>query len=276
MSMASFLSAQMKKDSIFIKTLPSGTQFFEHQIIEKETIYSLKKRYNTTLEAIYALNPETKNTPLSLGQPVKIPVKPQDILYQYPKNPDSVTYVPIYHLLKKGETLYSVKTTYRTTIDQIKSLNKIENNQVNLGAALMIGWIKLGIKLHPTENNYIDNEVKSFQVLTIKEPENIQLQKQFFLQDTANIAMQNGPAVCNLGKGKNILYAFHNESAPGSILKIYHPMSGRVIYLKNLGSIPQLGFKSYDRIVISEKAAQLLKLQDSRVNVTISYIRPKE
>ncbi len=48
--------------------------FFYHDVLEKETLYSLSKKYNTTVNAIDSLNPEITVKGLKKGQKIRIPL----------------------------------------------------------------------------------------------------------------------------------------------------------------------------------------------------------
>ena len=96
-----------------------GKKSREHVVEAKETLYSISKEYNVTVEDLEKLNPETKNG-LSIGFVLKIPmekvvkanleeVKPNEAIIKVPVKPNMVSYE-----VQPKETLYGIagKTGY--------------------------------------------------------------------------------------------------------------------------------------------------------------------
>ena len=86
-----------------------------------ETIYSIARIFNTTIDEIKRLNNLTSNL-ISVGQILKVPS--QNITNTY--------------IVKKGDTLYTISKLYNTTIDKIKELNNLTNNNLSIGQELII------------------------------------------------------------------------------------------------------------------------------------------
>ena len=98
-------------------------------IVKKgDTIYSIARVYNTTVDNIKKLNNLTSNY-LSIGQ--KLIVK--SIPSTSNSNVDSN-----YYIVKKGDTLYSIARIYNTSVDNIKRLNSLNSNILSIGMKLII------------------------------------------------------------------------------------------------------------------------------------------
>ena len=54
------------------------------------------------------------------------------------KRRDIVLPSGILHIVKKGDTLYSLSRTYNTSVDELKRLNELQDNNINLGQTLII------------------------------------------------------------------------------------------------------------------------------------------
>ena len=141
-------------------------------------MYSIAKKYNTTVEALKNQNQLTNNN-LTIGQTITIPssstsnltytVKPGDTLYRIASQNnttvdilkklnnianDTLTIGQIIKLpsteliqiptttttytVKKGDTLYSIAKNYNTTTEKIKSLNNLSTNNLTIGQQLKI------------------------------------------------------------------------------------------------------------------------------------------
>jgi len=89
-----------------------------------DTLYSIARMFNTTVDEIKTLNNLTSNV-LSIGQVLKIPGLINDN--------DFRTYT-----VKSGDTLYSIARMFNTTVDEIRRLNNLTSNVLNIGQILKI------------------------------------------------------------------------------------------------------------------------------------------
>ena len=103
-----------------------------------DTLYSIAKKYNTTVDEIKKLN-NLKSDNLSIGMELKIK-----------EEPSSTNYID--YVVKSGDNLYSIAKKYNTTVDEIKKLNGLTSGLLNIGMTLKIP-IQIG--------NYINYTVKS-------------------------------------------------------------------------------------------------------------------
>ena len=92
-----------------------------------DTLYSIAKKYETTVDKIKQLNNLSNNT-LTIGMQLKIPTT------QYIETPTTtITYTVI-----PGDTLYSIARTYNTTVNNLKELNNLSSNILTVGQRLLI------------------------------------------------------------------------------------------------------------------------------------------
>lgn len=91
-----------------------------------DTLYGISNQYGVSVVELANLNGVTADT-LKVGQLLKIPVKSGT-------NPDNM----FMYTVKKGDSLYSIAKKYNTTVDSIKSLNKLVNNNLSIGQVLRI------------------------------------------------------------------------------------------------------------------------------------------
>ena len=88
-----------------------------------DNLYSIARKYNTTVNAIQSLNNLT-GTNLSLGQQLKIPSS---------SNESQTTYI-----VKSGDSLYKIAQKFNTTVDSIKMKNNLKSNLLSIGQKLTI------------------------------------------------------------------------------------------------------------------------------------------
>lgn len=111
--------------SLLIKKMPKeNTNVTTYTVKSGDTLYSIAKKYNTTVNAITTLNNLTSNT-LSIGQTLKIPVSTQ--------NPTEKTYT-----VKSGDTLYSIARKYNTTVSDLINRNNLKTSNLSIGQKLII------------------------------------------------------------------------------------------------------------------------------------------
>lgn len=90
-----------------------------------DSLYSIAKKYNVSLEALKAAN-NLQNNLISIGQKLIIP------------GFTSSTGSNINYVVQKGDSLYSIASKYDTTVNNIKSLNNLSSNILTIGQTLKI------------------------------------------------------------------------------------------------------------------------------------------
>lgn len=96
----------------------TDSQVTSYKVISGDTLYSIAKKFNTTVDKIKALNNLSSNL-ISVGQVLKIGN------YQT-------------HTIVKGDTLYALAQKYNTTVDKIKEINNLTSNTLTVGKTLYI------------------------------------------------------------------------------------------------------------------------------------------
>ena len=96
-----------------------------------DSLYSIARKYNTTVDEIKRLNNLSSNV-LSIGQVLKIPSSSES------SNTSSNTGTTNTYVVKSGDSLYSIARKYNTTVDEIKKLNNLSSNLLNIGQVLKI------------------------------------------------------------------------------------------------------------------------------------------
>ena len=102
-------------------------------VVQKgDTLYSIARKYNVSVNDIKTLNNLTNNN-LSIGTILKIPT-----INNIDDNiPSNNTYI-----VQKGDTLYSIAKKYNLTVDKLKSLNNLSNNLVSIGQVLVVDEVE--------------------------------------------------------------------------------------------------------------------------------------
>lgn len=97
-----------------------------HVVQRGDTLYSLARRYGTTVDAIMRANRLT-STRIYVGQRLTIPVTAPPI------PPPMTTYV-----VQQGDTLFSIARRYGTTVAAIQAANRLTSTTIYVGRRLLI------------------------------------------------------------------------------------------------------------------------------------------
>lgn len=109
----------------------------EFYIVQKgDTLYSISRKLNTTVDKLKSLNNLSSNT-IQIGQILKIPTTQTST--------NNLTYTVV-----KGDSLWAIANKYNTTVDKIKEANNLSSNLLSIGQKLII----------PSSQNYMTYTVK--------------------------------------------------------------------------------------------------------------------
>ena len=106
---------------------PAGS--FEYTIRSGDTLFSIANRYNTTVNAILAINPGLDPNNLRVGMVICVP--------------EGGTPTPpcdgVYYVVRAGDTLYSIARMYNTTVAKLMEANPgVDPNNLRVGQMICI------------------------------------------------------------------------------------------------------------------------------------------
>lgn len=155
-------AAGISRDSVRLEER-NGQHFVVHQVEEGETLYSLSRRYQSTIEGIKSSN-ELRNGGIDLGQfiliPISLPSEPEEVSVSDETPSSEITRKS--HVVQAKETLYAISRKYDVTFEDIKSWNDLENNDLKIGMSLWVEPKQVEIPVpEPTdEDEIVPPEVK--------------------------------------------------------------------------------------------------------------------
>jgi LysM repeat protein len=115
-------------DSLGVETV-NGKTFVIHKVDEKETLFSISRRYRTSVDAILQFN-SGAGSGLEIGQILKVPYTPKTSVAA----PAGGTV----HTVAAKETLFSISKKYGVSTDEIKQWNNLTDNALSIGQTLVI------------------------------------------------------------------------------------------------------------------------------------------
>ncbi|MDG2397596.1 MAG: LysM domain-containing protein [Flavobacteriaceae bacterium] len=121
--------------SIFIYAQVDSVSFIDHKIKKRETLFSLSKKYNVSIDEIKSYNPILINLGLKRKMIIKIP-----IFHKKKNNEDNLIndLISFYEVPQK-ETKWRIAYKYGITIDSLEKLNPIlKKNSLKAGQKIKV------------------------------------------------------------------------------------------------------------------------------------------
>jgi LysM repeat protein len=127
------VSSEAKKDDVNIsitstseKNTTKDKVNLIHVVSKGETLYSISNKYQISLAQIKSLN-KLKSNVLSLNQELEIGY-----------NTSAEVKPAKGYTIKKGDTLFSIAKNHNLTVQELKTLNNLVDNNINVGQVLIL------------------------------------------------------------------------------------------------------------------------------------------
>lgn len=91
-----------------------------------DSLWSVSKKYGISVDKLKDINNLTSNL-LNVGQKLLI------------KDTSSSVDVGVYYTVEIGDTLYGIANKYGLSVDELKSMNNLKNNNISVGQKLLVG-----------------------------------------------------------------------------------------------------------------------------------------
>lgn len=107
-----------------VLTIPSvNDNYLTYTVKKGDTLFSIARNYNVSVNDLMSIN-NLSSSILSIGQTLVIPTTSSDNYKSY--------------TVKKGDTLFGIASRFGTTVDNIKRINNLTSNTLNIGQVLLI------------------------------------------------------------------------------------------------------------------------------------------
>jgi membrane-bound lytic murein transglycosylase D len=128
---------------------PLFVHFNFHTVKRGDTLSTIARRYKVSLAELRQANELTARSRIRANQTLMIPQRPTPGLPRAVAQVASVadasaasartpTPIPSTYLVRRGDTLYGIARRFDTTVDQIKQLNRLSSNRINIGDRLTV------------------------------------------------------------------------------------------------------------------------------------------
>ena len=280
----------------------------EHVVQKKENLNMLARKYGTTVDEIKRIN-ELRTINLQIGQVLKIqdnintnteqlevvvtqpiivpekqePVKQSAPVYKPSVKPSVAQQQPdksqptntaareefIEHTVASNETIYSIATRYKLTIDQLKAKNNLSDNSLRVGQKLLIKgqYPPKPVYVPPTVTANKDSEDDLDSTLT--DPSLKYPASRYGLNQVDEKGTATWISDPDLDPGKMLV--LHRTAPIGGIIKITNPMSSRSTFAKVVGKFTENETTKDVIIVMTKAVADALGVLDKRFFCNITY-----
>ncbi len=280
-------TASSVRDSLRIENL-GGKKIIIHQVEPKETYYSIGRKYNVPPKTIMDFN---NSVALGIGAIIKIPTnasfQEKPVVFNNATAPKGDKREST-HVVQVKETLYSIAPKYGMSVEELKQLNNMGNNNLKVGQTLKV----LVADGSPVVRQVVVNTSRSETTPAERSSTNASYPRIRTIDSTDSghqieipknrygITEKNEKGVAvtindeSLDNSKS--YALHSLAPVGTIIKITNPMTNRSVFAKVVGKYTENAATKDVIIVINKAVSEALGALDKRFLVNITYGLPNE
>ena len=246
-----------------------------HEVQQSETLFSISRKYEVDVQEIRTWN-QLGNEPLAIGQRLIIYDKTGT------EKEQPATEGDIIHVVKQGETLYSISKAYQVSVDQLIAWNNLPGASIDLGHPLIVG--KKQIALLPenaadgqptTQTEEKSAQATEEQIPAKEEKKEIKAQRAEEKKEIKRYdkITEMGLASPIGGKSDTQKYlAMHRTAAVGTIMQVRNEMNNLSVFVRVVGKLPNTGVNDKITIRITQAAYESLGGINDRIPVEVSYI----
>ena len=248
-----------------------------HKVAPKETLFSIAKQYNVSIDELKAWN-NLKDYGLSQGQEL-IVKRPTGATEVVKAREDKVA--TGFHRVEDKESLFSIAKKYGVTVQEIKDWNGIVGSDVKVGQMLVIlpatGSTLPGSSTvsNPTVNQKEVRQEEIKQVTAAKEA----VKQENTIRISENVrgsdeVREGGLAELIEGTEGNRKYlALHRTAKVGAIIKVRNELNNREVFVRVVGPLPDTGVNDKLVVKISKSAYDRLGAIDPKFRVEVTYYK---
>ena len=245
-----------------------------HTVLRNETIFTIAKQYGVTAYQLRKLNDLPDNA-ISIGQVLKVPggivtdvqVPKEKQAEQETKSPAQTPKEESFiHSVATGENIFSIAKKYNLTAYQIRTANKLDNNELKVDQKLIIP--------KPPQPKSVNEASKEEQEI---EPDSTMVRDPKLRRDPSVYGLsqieEKGAAVwiadADLDGSKMLV--LHRTAPVGRVIKITNPMTNKTTFAKVVGKFTENESTKDVIIVMTKAVADSLGALDKRFFCNLTY-----
>jgi LysM repeat protein len=278
-------NATILKDSVGVKK-EAGKTFVLYKIEPKQTLYSIVKRYGSSVAEFKVANPGMSEN-VQIGQTIRIPYKgvvAGSVPVKIPPVPTPAESVKMAtHVVEAQQGLYAIATKYKVTMAELRHWNNLANDALQQGQVLIVSQTeyerakKAGSLPDKGEIVKLEEPNKTDTKVVVKPEEKTDETKVSPSSETTKTSngyrktIETGLAELIDVEDKSGKYlALHRNAPIGTLVNVKNQSNGTSIWVKVIGKFPDTGDKTI--IKLSPRAFEKLNPSDRRIKAEISYM----
>lgn len=258
-----------------------------HVVTAGETLYAISRKFDVSVDDLRQWNRLTSDA-LSVGQELVVKKNGR------PTNVNEPSEAPLgrgQHRVESQETLFSISRKYNVGVDDLRSWNKLETNDLQIGQVLVVErpvvtadasrnanepatvTTQTVATPQPVKTTPVveENPVPEKPVQTVVQPHTIRISESI---KNGSETIEAGLAELIEGTEGNRKYlALHRTAPIGSILKVRNEMNNREVFVRVMGKLPDTALTDKVLIRISRSAYDRLGAIDQRFRVEVTYYK---
>ena len=150
-------------------SVKKDTEIIEHEVIAKETVFGLSKKYNISIEKLKQWNPIIESEGLKVGQILQVSKTKntsvfEEVVAEKPKHiKTEISQIQeVFHTVLPKETKYGLSKKYKISIDELEQLNPQIKNDLAIGTRLIIQTSEKIDKEVASEDVFLPKEMQPF------------------------------------------------------------------------------------------------------------------
>lgn len=265
----------------------------EHRVAPKETWYAIARTYNLSPQQIASYNRVDINTPLEIGQSLKIPLTSANFSQNDTKGADEKL-VPVYHIVQDKEWMYRISVNHnKVPIERLEKWNSISRDEAKAGMKLIVGHLKTkqggstsAATSPDTSSPPVRQPAPAHQAATSQSTTAAQTTRTPAPQRSAGNGGYFSGQFVGQGKTRSGVagvfkstsgwndgkyYALMNNVTVGTIIRIVFPQTNKSVYAKVLGELPDMKESAGLALRISDAAAKELGATVNKFSVDVAF-----
>jgi LysM repeat protein len=267
---------------IFSQTYENGKQVSQqydtHLVVKGETLYSLSKKYSTTVPELLRLNPAIVDNNLETGSLVKVPFVPEQHAATAEMANKKMENAILYRVGKK-ETLYSISKRYNTDVATLMLWNDLQEASIQEGSQLIVGYENPQLTIvGPLGQDATNTGQPEAAGIVIKKPDLVNDTSKSVRSEPAGATpMNSGMSEKGIARwvkssaDDGNFYALHRTAPNGTMVTVKNMMNGRTVDVKVIGKLPATPENENVTIKISASAAKKLGVLDEKFLAEFYY-----
>lgn len=201
-----------------------STRFLIHNVQEGQTLYSISRQYNVPVDLIEVNNPDIKNQIIRPGMRLLIPKNPKRSPVQSEQQLPGTSAPEDFHLVKPGESLFSIARLYDITVSDIFTFNPQLDSVIYPGQLIRVHLSKNeGKTSHPAENTSgISKDTTRYTMHRVEDGETLYSIARKYNQKIENIQRYN-PELRQMSIKSGMLLLIPLSMAVDEDSEVYEP-----------------------------------------------------